>query len=109
MKKQGFRIVLVNPAADEILGDKCYKTLLECQKIFEECWKIVDIFRPLTEVLPIVEQVIQPRKRHSLPYVVWIQLGIINEEAAEKARDAGLTVIMDKCIMCEHKQLFSKE
>jgi predicted CoA-binding protein len=71
--------------------------------------EIVDIFRPSTEVLPLIEQAIQLRKRHGLPFVVWMQLGIVNEEAAEKAREDGLTVIMDKCIMQEHKKLFSNE
>jgi len=55
--------------------------------------------------LPIVEQAVQLKKSFGVPYVVWMQLGIINEQAAKKAREAGLTVIMDKCTMQEHKRL----
>jgi hypothetical protein len=75
----------------------------EVQKTLE----IVDIFRPSAGILPIVEQVVQMKKLYNVPYVVWTQLGIINEQAAEQARKAGLTVIMDKCMMREHRRLFT--
>ncbi|MGQ9507109.1 MAG: CoA-binding protein [Candidatus Bathycorpusculaceae bacterium] len=107
LKEHGFRIIPVNPTADEILGEKSYKSLLEMPEEIQKTLEIVDIFRPSDEVLPIVEQAIQLRKRHGMPHVVWMQLGIINEKAAEKARKAGLIVIMDKCIMREHKRLSS--
>ncbi|MDI6691599.1 MAG: CoA-binding protein [Candidatus Bathyarchaeota archaeon] len=109
LKEHSFRIVPVNPTADEILGEKSYKNLLDMPKEIQKTLEIVDIFRPSNEVLPIIEQAIQLRKRYGLPYVVWMQLGIINEKAAEKAREAGLTVIMDKCMMREHKRFFGKE
>jgi hypothetical protein len=109
LREHGFHIVPVNPMAEEILSEKSYKSLLDMPEKIQKTLEIVDIFRPSNEVLPITEQVIQLRKHHSVPYVVWIQLGIINEKAAEKAREEGLTVIMDKCIMKEHKRLFSKE
>jgi predicted CoA-binding protein len=108
LKENGFHIIPVNPTADEILGEKSYKSLLEMPAEIQKTLEIVDIFRPSHEVLPIIEQAIQLRKRYGLPHVVWMQLGIINEEAAEKAREEGLTVIMDKCIMREHKRLFQK-
>ncbi|MEM2339426.1 MAG: CoA-binding protein, partial [Nitrososphaerales archaeon] len=63
------------------------------------------IFRPSEEVLPIVEQVIQLKKNYGKPYFIWMQLGIINDKAAELARSVGLEVIMDKCMMIEHKRL----
>jgi predicted CoA-binding protein len=108
LKEQGFHIVPVNPTADEILGEKSYKSLLDMPAEIQKTLEVVDIFRPSGEVLLIIEQVIQLRKCYGLPHVVWMQLGIINEKAAEKAREAGLTVIMDKCIMREHKRLLQK-
>ena len=109
LKEHGFHIFPVNPMADEILGEKSYKSLLDMPAEVQKTLEIVDIFRPSNEVLPIIEQVIQLRKRYGLPHVVWMQIGIVNEKAAEKAREAGLMVIMDKCIMKEHKRLFSEE
>jgi predicted CoA-binding protein len=71
--------------------------------------EIVDIFRPSAEVPPIVEQVVRLRNLHGAPYVVWMQLGIINEQAAEKARKTGMTVIMNRCIMQEHRRLLASD
>jgi hypothetical protein len=65
----------------------------------------VDIFRKSEDVLPIVEQVIKLKNRYGKPFVVWMQFGIVNAQAAEVARRAGLVVIMDKCIMAEHLHL----
>jgi len=106
LKKNGFSIVPVNPTTNEVLGEKSYKSLLEIPAETQKTLEIVDIFRPPAEVLPIVEQVIQIKKLYNVPYVVWMQLGIVNEQAAEQARKAGLTVIMDKCMMREHRRLF---
>lgn len=102
LKRKGYGIIPINPFADAILGEKCYKTLLDMPETVE----IVDVFRPAKEVMPIVEQAIEMKKRHGNPRVIWMQLGIVNEEAARRARDAGLTVIMDRCMMAEHKRLF---
>jgi predicted CoA-binding protein len=60
--------------------------------------------RPSKDVPPIVEQAIKLKAMHGKPYVVWMQLGIVNEQAAEAAKKAGLTVVMDKCMMIEHKR-----
>jgi uncharacterized protein len=65
----------------------------------------VDVFRRPEDVPPVVEQAIKLNRANGKPYVVWMQLGIINEQAAETARNAGLNVVMDKCIMVEHKNL----
>ncbi|MDH5771077.1 MAG: CoA-binding protein, partial [Candidatus Bathyarchaeota archaeon] len=75
----------------------------EVQKTVE----IVDVFRHSEVVLSIVEQAIQLKKLYGVPYMIWMQLGIINEPAAEMARKAGLTVVMDKCMMQEHQRLFA--
>jgi predicted CoA-binding protein len=109
LKQHGFHIIPVNPTADKILEEKSYKSLLDIPMEIVENLEVVDIFRPSTEVMPIVEQAIQLKKQYSVPYVVWMQLGIVNKEAAEKARKAGLIVIMNKCMMQQHKRLFGSD
>jgi len=105
LKSQGFRIVPINPFANEILGEKSYKSLLDSPQDIQKSLEIVDIFRPPQEVPSIVEQAIKLKNTYEKPYVIWMQLGIFSEEAAKKAEKAGLTVVMDKCIMQEHKHL----
>jgi len=103
LKNNGYHIIPVNPTAEEILGEKTYKNLLEIPAEIQKTIEIVDIFRPSKDVLPIVEQIVKLRKMHGQPFVVWMQLGIINEQAAEVARRAGLIVVMDKCMMIERQ------
>ncbi|MEM1525199.1 MAG: CoA-binding protein [Nitrososphaerales archaeon] len=105
LKANGYHIIPINPFADEILGEKCYKSLLDIPEDIQKTIEIIDIFRPSEEVLPIVEQAIQLKKNYGKPYFIWMQLGIINDKAAELARSVGLEVIMDKCMMIEHKRL----
>ncbi len=105
LKKQGFRIVPVNPSADEILGEKSYRSLLEIPVDVQKTLDVVDVFRPAKDVLAIVEQAVKLKKANGKPCVVWMQLGIVNEQAAETARKAGLTVVMDRCMMVEHMHL----
>ena len=107
LKRHGFHIVPINPFADEVLGEKSYKSLLDMPAEVQKTLEIVDIFRLSAEVLPIVEQVIQLKKLFGVPYVVWMQLGIINGQATETAKKAGLTVVMDKCMMQQHRSLFA--
>jgi predicted CoA-binding protein len=106
LKDYGFRIIPVNPFADEVLGEKSYKNLLDIPAEIQKTIEIVDIFRPAKDVLPIVEQAIKLKEMHGKPYVIWMQLGIVNEQAAETAKKAGLAVVMDKCMMVEHKRFF---
>jgi predicted CoA-binding protein len=107
LKKHGFRIIPVNPFADEVLGEKSYKSLLDIPPEIQKTIEVVDIFRPAKDVPSIVEQAVKLKEMFGKPHVVWLQLGIVNEQAAEAAEKAGLIVIMDKCIMVEHKRLSS--
>ena len=107
LKKHGFHIVPINPFADEVLGEKSYKSLLDMPAEVQKTLEIADIFRPSVEVLSIIEQVVRLKKLYGVPYVVWMQLGIINDQAAETAKNAGLTVVMDKCMMQQHSRLFA--
>ena len=105
LKQHGYRIIPVNPFADEVLGEKSYKNLLDIPPEIQKTIEIVDIFRPAKDVPLIVEQAIKLRALYDKPFVVWMQLGIVNEQTAEAARRAGLIVVMDKCLMVEHHRL----
>jgi predicted CoA-binding protein len=104
LKKHGFRIIPVNPFANEIFGEKSYKSLLDIPPEIQKTIEVIDIFRPSKDVPLIVEQAIKLKAIYGKPYVVWMQLGIVNEQAAETAKKAGLIVVMDKCMMIEHKR-----
>jgi len=101
LQSVGYHIIPVNPFVDEVLGEKSYKSLLDVPETIE----VVDIFRPAEAVPAIVEEAIQLKNRVGHPKVVWMQLGIVNEEAARRAKEAGFTVVMDRCMMMEHKRL----
>ena len=96
LKEQGYRIIPVNPAAAEILGEKAYPDL----KSIPEQIDVVQIFRRPEDVPPVVEDAIQVGAK-----VIWMQEGIWHEEAAEKAREAGLQVVMDACMRATHRRL----
>jgi predicted CoA-binding protein len=97
LKAAGYEIFPVNPGAREILGRRCYATLSELPRPIE----IVDIFRDSSAVPAIVEEAIAVGAK-----VIWMQLGVIHEEAAARALDAGLEVVMDRCIKIEHARFF---
>jgi predicted CoA-binding protein len=105
LQQHGYRIIPVNPFADEVLGEKSYRSLLDIPVEIQKTIDIVDVFRRSEDVPPIVEQAIQLKAKFGRPFVVWMQLGIVNEQAAEAARRAGLVVVMDKCLMVEHHRL----
>jgi predicted CoA-binding protein len=102
LKSHGYRIVPINPTAEEILGERCYASLLDLPDDIKREIEVVDIFRRPEDVPPIVEEAVQLRKTHHSPSTIWMQLGIVNEQAAEKARTAGLSVVMDHCMKIEH-------
>ncbi len=108
LKKHGYNIVPVNPFVDKVINERSYPSLLEIPNEIQREIDVVDIFRRPEDVPPIVEQAIKLRGRLGKPCIIWMQLGIINNEAAEAAQKAGMTVVMDKCIMQEHKRLFGR-
>ncbi len=97
MLAEGYRVIPVNPNEKEILGQKCYASLRQIPEPVE----IVDIFRAPSAVPAIVEEAIAIGAK-----VIWMQLGVIHEEAAERARQAGLEVVMDRCVKIEHARFF---
>ena len=96
MQEQGYRIIPVNPNESEVLGEKTYRSIEDVPEHID----IVDIFRRSEFVGPIVESAIRVGAN-----AIWMQEGVVHEEAAQKARDAGLAVVMDRCILKEHMRL----
>lgn len=102
LKENGYRIIPVNPSFDEILGEKAYSSLMEIPAEIDI--EVVEVFRKPEEVPPIAQQAVERGAR-----VLWLQEGIVNEEAASKAREAGLTVVQDRCMLKEHRRLLAKD
>ena len=98
MQKEGYRIIPVNPRYGEVLGEKCYATLQDIPEKID----MVDCFRPSGDMLPIAEAAVAVGAK-----VLWMQAGIINEEAAGLASAAGLKVVMDRCPCAEIPRLVS--
>ena len=101
MQAQGYKIVPVNPQIAEALGEKCYPSLLSLPPELAKQVELVDVFRRSEFVDEIVEQAIELK----IP-AIWMQEGVINERAAEKARAAGMFVVMDRCLLKEHRARF---
>jgi predicted CoA-binding protein len=97
MQEHGYRMIPVNPQYPQVLGQKCYASLREIPEKVD----IVDCFRRSEDIGPIADEAIAIGAK-----VLWMQLGVINHEAADKARKAGLDVVMDRCVKIEHARLF---
>jgi hypothetical protein len=97
LQTRGYRIVPVNPKLSEVLGEKAYASLSEAAKAAQI--DIVDVFRHPEAVPAIVDEVLSL----GIP-ALWLQEGVIHEEAAGKARQAGVLVVMDRCILKEHRR-----
>ena len=98
LKGQGYRIIPVNPAVTEVLGEKAYPSLEDIPAHIP--LDVVDVFRRPEDVPPIAEQAVVRGAR-----TLWLQEGIVHEESARKAEAAGLRVIQDRCMLKEHKRL----
>jgi predicted CoA-binding protein len=97
LQEHGYRIIPVNPRYDAILGQKCYRSLRDVPEKVD----IVDCFRKTADIPPICEDAIAIGAK-----VLWQQLGVRNEAAAQKAEAAGLAAVMDRCVKIEHGRLF---
>jgi len=97
LAEQGYNIIPVNPTTDEILGKKCYPSLLDIPVRVD----IVDVFRPSDQVKPVVEEAIRIK-----PRVIWLQEGIHDPEAESLAKKAGIDVVFNQCMLAEHQRLF---
>ncbi len=96
LSENGFDIIPVNPNNDEILNKKCYKEINDIKGDID----VVDVFRPSEDVLPFVKDAIKKN-----PKVIWLQEGIHNEEAENLAREHGIDVVFNRCMLAEHQRL----
>jgi predicted CoA-binding protein len=96
LKEQGYHIIPINPTATEILGEKVYPDLSSIPEKVD----VVQVFRKPEDVPPVVDEAIKIGAK-----VVWMQEGIVNEEAAQKAREAGLQVVMNACMRATYRRL----
>jgi predicted CoA-binding protein len=97
LAEKGYRIIPVNPTADEILGKKCYSELSDIPEHVD----IVNVFRPSEQVMPVIDEAIKLK-----PRVIWLQEGIHNIEAESLAQKAGIEVVFNRCMLAEHQRLF---
>lgn len=97
--QNGYNVIPVNPTVSEVLGRKSYSTITDIPERVD----IVDIFRKSEDVPPIVDDAIHKKDQIK---VIWMQEGIYNEEAEKKAKENGLEVVFNRCMMAEHKRLF---
>ena len=97
LSEQGFDIIPINPNADKILGKKCYPDISSVEHSID----IIDVFRPSDQVLSVVQEAIKKN-----PQVIWLQEGIHNLEAEELAREHGIDVVFNRCMLAEHQRLF---
>ncbi|MGF1527786.1 MAG: CoA-binding protein [Candidatus Competibacterales bacterium] len=97
LQEHGYRIIPVNPGQTELLGEACYPEL----QAIPEPVDVVDCFRRSEAIPPLAEEAIAVGAK-----VLWMQLGVVNQAAAERARGAGLDVVMDRCMKIEHARLF---
>jgi uncharacterized protein len=97
MQEHGYRVIPVNPQYQEVLGEKCYPALRDIPGKVD----MVDVFRKTADVLPIAEDAVAIGAR-----VLWQQLGVRNQAAADLARARGLEAVMDRCVKIEHGRLF---
>ena len=101
LQAHGYRIVPINPFADEILGERAYDSLADVEEEID----LVDVFRPSEETPGIVEDVIARHEDRGDAGAVWLQLGIENDDAAAMAAEAGLEFVQDRCLKVEHGRL----
>lgn len=99
MQRSGYRIVPIHPKADEILGETAYASFADLPEDLAPEIDLVNVFRPADEIPPITEQAME-----HLPNLqgIWTQKGLVHEEAARRARDAGVAAVQDRCLRTQH-------
>ena len=105
LMKQGYKIIPINPTKNEIMGLKSYKSLLEVEDEID----VVDVFRRPEQVLEVVRDAIERKKQRGDIKAIWLQEGIVNDEAKRLAEENGLLFIQDKCMFREHLRIKNSE
>ncbi len=105
MQENGYKIIPVNPTADQILGEKAYPSLKEIPPGLAGQVELVDVFRPSEELPQVAQQVIEMRKKYGRPFAFWAQLGLTNDEAKHALSKNGIPYVMDACLRVVHRSL----
>jgi len=105
LKTNGYRVVPINPTADEVLGERSYSSLGELPDSVASQVEVVDVFRPSEELGDVARQVVEMKKRHHGDYVFWAQLGLESEEAKKILGENGIPYVMNACMKMVHASL----
>jgi uncharacterized protein len=105
MKDHGYKIIPVNPSADEIVGEKVYPTIADIPSNIAATIEIVDVFRPSEELAQVAQQVVEMHRKNGRPFVFWAQLGLENEEAKRILSENKIPYVMNACLRVVQKSL----
>jgi predicted CoA-binding protein len=105
MKEHGYKVIPVNPTADQILGEKAYKSLSDLPPDLAKKVELVDVFRPSEELPQVAAQVIEMKTKYGRPFAFWAQLGLENEEAKKMLSKNNIPYVMNACLRVVHKLL----
>ena len=105
LKGNGYRVIPINPAANEIFGEKAYPSLSEIPDHLAREIEVVEVFRPSEELPEVARQVVEMEKRYHRPFVFWSQLGLENEEAKETLAGDGIAYVMNACMRAVHASM----
>jgi len=108
LKENGFKIIPVNPNAEEILNEKSYESLLKIPLELQKEIEIIDVFRPPEAVLKVAEEAVKLKEKNENLKIFWMQPGAVNDKAKELAEKAGFKVVAGACIMAVHKKFKDK-
>jgi predicted CoA-binding protein len=107
LKEHGYRIIPVNPTANEILGEKAYPSLSGLPSELVKQVEVVEVFRPSEELRQVAQQVVEMRKRSGRPFVFWAQLGLENDPAKQILTENNIPYVMNACMRVVHKLFLS--
>ena len=105
MKDHGYKIIPINPTADEIVGEKAYPSLMEMPSDLASKVELVDVFRPSEELPQVAQQVVDMHRKYGRPFVFWAQLGLENEEAKQILSKNQISYIMNACLRIVQRTL----
>jgi len=104
MKEHGYRILPVNPTADQIVGEKAYPSLSDIPTDLAKQVEIVDVFRPSEDLPKVAQQTVDMKNRYGRPFVFWAQIGLENDEAKRLLSENGIQYVMNDCVRAAHRR-----
>jgi hypothetical protein len=104
MKEHGYKVIPINPTADQIVDEKAYPSLSDLPPELGEQVEIVDVFRPSEELPKVAQQTIDMKNRYGRPFVFWAQIGLENDEAKRMLSENGIEYVMNDCVRAAHRR-----